>query len=120
MIFAAVVGSGREGIMRIQLIAACLLLAAAPARSQGLTGDAVAGRALALQTCATCHAVADRQAQPAMDGVPAFATLARDPAVTEPRLRAFLQNPHGQMPNLALSRREIDDVVSYILSLRQR
>ncbi|MBI3707297.1 MAG: cytochrome c [Proteobacteria bacterium] len=106
--------------MRIQLVVACLLMAAAPAHGQVLTGDAAAGRALAVQTCATCHAVADRQAQPAMDAVPAFATLARDPAVTELRLRAFLQNPHGQMPNLALSRREIDDVVSYILSLRRQ
>ena len=34
------------------------------------------------------------------------------------QLRAFLSHPHGAMPNLALTRAEIDDLISYIETLR--
>jgi mono/diheme cytochrome c family protein len=100
------------------LIAAVLMLAPGVSLAQNLPGDAAAGRALAIQTCAGCHAVAQDQRRPALDGVPAFLTLARDPAITELSLRAFLQTPHARMPSIMLSRREIDDVISYILSMR--
>lgn len=90
-----------------------------PGIAADLPGDTAAGRALALQSCAGCHVVAERQPRPGMDGAPAFATLARDPAVTETSLRVFLQTPHRRMPNLILSNREIDDVVSYILAMRR-
>ena len=33
-------------------------------------------------------------------------------------LRAFLSHPHGAMPDLALSRAEIDDLIAYIEGLR--
>lgn len=96
-------------------------LAAAPAGvcAADKPGDPVAGRRLALQSCAGCHVVAERQARPAFDGAPAFATVARDPAATESSLRVFLQTPHARMPDLIMTHREIDDVVSYILTLRR-
>lgn len=93
--------------------------AAAAANAADLPGDATAGRNIALQSCAGCHVVAERQPRPGMDGAPAFVTLARDPAITETSLRVFLQTPHRRMPNLILSNREIDDIVSYILSMRR-
>jgi len=34
-------------------------------------------------------------------------------------LEVFLQTPHGRMPDLHLSRDEIDDVSAYILSLKR-
>lgn len=103
--------------MRLQVIAA-LLAIAAPAAAQ-MPGDPAAGRALALRTCSTCHAAVAGQTRPAMDAAPAFAAIARNPAATADGLRAFLQTPHPVMPDFTLSRREIDDVISYILSLRQ-
>jgi mono/diheme cytochrome c family protein len=33
-------------------------------------------------------------------------------------LRAFLQTPHARMPDLHLTRDEIDNIAAYILSLR--
>lgn len=95
------------------------IFASAPAAAADLPGDAAAGRGIALQSCAGCHVVAERQPRPGMDGAPAFVTLARDPAVTETSLRVFLQTPHRRMPNLILSNQEIDDVISYILSTRR-
>ena len=34
------------------------------------------------------------------------------------QLRAFLSHPHGAMPNLSLTRAEIDNLISYIETLR--
>jgi hypothetical protein len=38
--------------------------------------------------------------------------------MTPDQLRAFLSHPHGSMPDLALSRAEIDDLIGYIETLR--
>lgn len=103
--------------MRIHVVATILALAAAPAAAQG-PGDPAAGRALALQTCAACHAAVAGQRRPAMDSAPPFAVIARNPAATPDGLRAFLQTPHPVMPDLKLSRQEISDVIAYIQSLR--
>jgi mono/diheme cytochrome c family protein len=105
--------------MRIgYLLVASLIVMSSAAMALDLPGDALAGRAFAVRHCAGCHAVAAEQRSPAMDGAPAFLTLARDPAISELSLRAFLQTPHSRMPNIMLTRREIDDVISYILSMR--
>lgn len=104
--------------MRLMSLAVSLLLVPAAALAQSLPGDAEAGRVLALKSCSSCHVVAPRQVPPGTDAVPTFAAIARDPAVTETGLRVFLQTPHARMPDLILSRVEIDDVISYILSLR--
>jgi hypothetical protein len=42
------------------------------------------------------------------------------PATQHGSLRAFLMTPHPSMPNYRLAPQEIDDVVTYILSLRRR
>lgn len=38
--------------------------------------------------------------------------------MTADQLRAFLSHPHGAMPDFALSRAEIDDLIGYIQTLR--
>jgi len=42
------------------------------------------------------------------------------PETTALSLSVFLQTPHHRMPDYALSRNEIADLVAYILSLRGR
>lgn len=103
----------------LHLLSACLALAGLPAAAQTLPGDPVEGRILANRVCAGCHLVSDRQIQAPVDGVPSFASIAREPSVTAIGLRAFLQTPHPPMPDLHLAQRETDDVISYILSLRR-
>jgi mono/diheme cytochrome c family protein len=99
-------------------LATCLILAAAPVGAQSLIGDTVAGHDLALRACAECHAVPGQRGTTVNDAVPSFVTIARRLTSTELGLRVFLQTPHPPMPNLMLTRREIDDVVGYILSLK--
>ena len=108
-------GSGTAWLAALVALATASVAQAA----EGLPGDPAAGRTIALKSCAGCHIVADRQARPGMDGAPTFVSLARDPAVTEISLRAFLQTPHARMPDLILAKREVDDVISYILSQRR-
>ena len=94
-------------------------LLAAPATAQTV-GDAANGAALARSWCANCHVVGTGTGQtpPAGDAVPTFAAIAAMPSTTALSLRAFLQTPHGRMPDFSLSRTQADDVIAYILSLK--
>jgi mono/diheme cytochrome c family protein len=51
---------------------------------------------------------------------PSFTSIARLPSTTSMSLHAFLLSPHPHMPNYRLSPNEVDDVVSYIMTLRGR
>jgi len=37
---------------------------------------------------------------------------------TADQLRGFLSHPHGAMPDLSLTREEVDDLIAYINTLR--
>lgn len=84
--------------------------------------DAASGRALSERLCASCHVISDESGRTATttDSVPSFIAMANDPAMTEPRLRGFLNVPHPAMPDLGLDRRQIDDIVAHIQSLRRK
>jgi cytochrome c len=75
------------------------------------------GGQLARQWCASCHVVGEGPPGAVPQGPPAFRTIARS-GLTADQLRAFLSHPHGAMPDLALTRSEIDDLISYIETLR--
>lgn len=79
--------------------------------------DTAAGERLARQWCANCHVI-DKTgpATTLPQGPPAFRIIAGhlDPA----EIRTFLTHPHGAMPDLALTRAEIEDLIAYIESLR--
>ena len=102
---------------RLTCLAATFLFIAGPALAQE-HGNAQAGRALALTACANCHLVSERQSKPPMDSVPSFDAIARNRAMTEERLRAFLTKPHWPMPDLQLSRQQIEDEIAYLGELR--
>lgn len=96
-------------------------LVAASASAQEDTMVVTAGRDLALKWCAECHVVDKSQEKAASDAVPSFYAVADHPSTTETGLKAFLMSPHKkQMPNIMLTREQIDDVVAYILSLRSK
>jgi cytochrome c len=86
-------------------------------QSQPVRADAANGERLAKQWCVNCHVI-NRSGPSATlpQGPPSFQVAAGhlDPG----ELRAFLTHPHGQMPDLALTRSEIDDLIAYIETLR--
>jgi mono/diheme cytochrome c family protein len=108
----------RTGLAGIPLLTAILLAAAMPMAAAQDFGDVTAGRKLAQTWCSSCHEVEPAPRQGNDNGAPAFTAIALIPSTTPMALRAFLQTPHAQMPDLHLSRDEIDDLAGYILSLR--
>ena len=94
-----------------------MMMAAMPGAA--LAQDADAGRMVAQTWCANCHTVAARPTISA-DQVPSFAEIANRPGVTADGLRTFLSAPHGRMPDLSLSRTDIDNAIAYLLTLRAK
>lgn len=105
-----------------QIILAMLLAACAP------TSDAVArGRQIALRQCNACHTIAPGRTATSDDVGPSFMAIAALPDSDRPGLTRFLAEPHALdkigepdklMPTYLLDAGERDDVVSFILSLR--
>lgn len=77
---------------------------------------AESGHDLAMRWCASCHVV--DMARPGTDAVPTFEAIAARPGVSPERLKGFLLEPHGEMPDFQLSFPHLDAIISYILSLR--
>jgi mono/diheme cytochrome c family protein len=104
----------RKSVQRPTVAALVVLIAghAAPATP----ADPAEGRRLARQWCTSCHIVAPGTS--GSDAARPFESVAKDPNFTEDGLRAWLADPHPPMPNLNLSRAEIDAIVAYIESLR--
>jgi mono/diheme cytochrome c family protein len=100
---------------RIIVFIAAAMLATGAARAQ----DVKVGKAIARVWCSNCHLVDPQEQRTARDGVPTFLAIARMKSTTEISLAAFLKAPHGGMPDATLSRKEIQDVSAYIVSLGQ-
>lgn len=98
--------------MTLALGAAILLASGRPL----IAADAVQGARLAQQWCANCHVVGKTAAPAVQQGPPGFPVIAHD--MSEEQLRTFLAHPHPPMPDLSLSRAEIDDLIAYITALR--
>lgn len=99
---------------RAALFIAAVLFAAATAHAH----DIANGQGIAQVWCSNCHRVDPLEQGTARDATPTFLTIARKKSTTQASLAAFLRTRHGGMPDLTLSRKEIEDVSAYILSLR--
>jgi mono/diheme cytochrome c family protein len=98
------------------LVTALVVLAVASAGA-ARAADPGDGRRLARQWCRNCHIVAPGTG--GSDAAPPFESVANRPGFTGAGLRAWLADPHPPMPNLNLSRAEIDAIIAYIRSLRR-
>ena len=85
--------------------------------AQACRADVQKGAQLARQWCANCHIINGNPSGAVPQGPPSFRTIARS-GMAPDQLRAFLSHPHGAMPDLSLSRAEIDDLIGYIQTLR--
>ncbi|MBI1980965.1 MAG: cytochrome c [Methylocystis sp.] len=81
-------------------------------------GEAQRGAIIAKRWCASCHVVTSDQTSASADA-PSFYDIARR-RTDKRKLGHFLMDPHPPMPDMHLSRKEIDDIVSYIRSLDTR
>ncbi len=81
-------------------------------------GSAARGLRLADNWCSSCHLVSPEQKTPSR-GAPPFTEIAQSPTFNSDHLAYLLYDPHPKMAKLALSRRAIDDIAAYVLSLRK-
>ncbi len=79
--------------------------------------DAKTGETLATRWCSKCHLVGPGGM--ASDAAPTFADIANDPERTPDRLRTWMADPHPPMPNLSLSRDEIEAILAYLDTLKE-
>jgi mono/diheme cytochrome c family protein len=106
----------RPSLMASLIVAG--LAAAAPATAGDAAGNANHGGVIAKRWCAACHVVASDQTSANADA-PSFFDIALR-RTNRKQLSNFLVDPHPPMPNMHLSRKEIDDIVSYIRGLDKR
>lgn len=97
------------------LAAALVCLSGLDARADEMAVER--GLKIARTWCTSCHLV--EPGGPAVDAGPPFSDVARDPGRTPERLRAWLADPHPPMPDLNLSRDEIDAILAYLESLKE-
>jgi cytochrome c len=98
------------------LVVALALTAWSVAPPAIAAGDPQAGKALAEVWCTSCHTVADKGT--GRDSAPPFSAIARVQRADQGWIRAWLADPHPPMPNIGLSRQQIDDIVAYLDALR--
>jgi len=98
--------------------AAALAASLSIASAQDLRGNVASGRDLSGHWCGNCHQIdGGPQARP---GVSTFAQVARLPSTTALSLRVFLRSSHADMPNIQMSDADADDLIAYILTLKQK
>jgi len=83
-------------------------------------GDARKGLAYAQKACAGCHAVQRGQTISPNPAAPTFKSAANTPGMTALALTVWLRTSHPTMPNLIIEPNDMDDVIAYIMSLREK
>jgi len=92
----------------------------------GMVGDvaraaspAARGKAVALKLCGRCHVVAEENRLSGIESTPWFKTMAHRPEVYPPeRFRTFAERPPHPPQKIKITKREMDDLIAYIESLR--
>jgi mono/diheme cytochrome c family protein len=98
----------------LQLFRLFLLLPAIFVATQTLAADAANGKRLAEMRCVTCHVVAGARRD--VTDAPPFDVIARKFEL-QPQMLAFsMLDPHPRM-NVAMTRREAEDIAAYINTL---
>ena len=94
-----------------------ILFFAAPVAAQE-AGNPQEGAAYVQHYCAKCHAIADEDASPEPTA-PRFKDVANTSGTTATALTVWLRTSHPTMPNIILAPNDIDNVVAYVLSLKE-
>ena len=94
------------------------LAAALLAPAHAATIDPGPGRHIAETTCSACHDVGAAPApRDSQRQAPSFLAISRMPSTTELSIKVFMRTSHPKMPNIILTRDEIDSIAAYIVGL---
>ena len=104
---------------RVILIAAIICVSAGSGNAQQI-GSAQEGRRLAREVCAECHAIDDSAGGSTNPNAPNFKVIADTPGMTSAALTVALQTTHMTMPNFVIKGDALQNIIAYILSLKER
>jgi mono/diheme cytochrome c family protein len=96
-----------------------LLFVASTAEAAGL-GDIDAGKKFAIGNCAKCHDITSRNPMNTASGAPTFYIIANTSGISRTSLSFWLQSSHPKMPGLMIDPRDQDNVIAFILSLKDQ
>lgn len=95
-------------------------LAAAPPVAAAQLGTVDAGREYVQDVCASCHAIKPGAETSPVPEAPTFEQVANAPGWNERALMVFFRTPHASMPNLVITGDDADNVIAYIMSLKEK
>ena len=101
------------------LLATISFMAGLALSAEAQAGDPGAGAAYAKQVCAQCHAI-DQTGTSPEPTAPPFKDVANTPGMTGTALRVWLSTSHPTMPNIIVEPQDMDNVIAYILSLKDK
>jgi cytochrome c len=106
----------RNGIGTTCFLIVASLVLPVVALAQPLAGDPASGRKTATALCGTCHQVVGGKGR---DSPASFVDIANVTSTTALSLKVFLRSSHKEMPNLIIDSSDTDDLIAYILSLKE-
>ena len=106
----------RNGICPSRFLIVASLVLPVVALAQPLVGDPPLGRKTATALCGTCHQVIGGKGR---DSPASFVDIANMTSTTALSLKVFLRSSHKEMPNLIVDSSDTDDLIAYILSLKE-
>ena len=80
--------------------------------------DVRRGLSYARKVCAACHNISGSSAPSPNSKAPSFKYVANLPGASLAALTVWSRTPHSSMPNLIVEPNDMDDVIAYILSLK--
>jgi tetratricopeptide (TPR) repeat protein len=83
-------------------------------------GDPRKGLAYAQEICSTCHNVLRTDAPSPNKQAPPFRKIANTPGMSVTALTVWSRTTHPTMPNLVIAPEDMDDLIAYIVTLRDR
>ncbi len=101
------------------LAGSILAFGIAPATAQEL-GNTAKGLDYAKRVCAECHGVEKFDELSPNPDAPTFKNVADTPGMTGTALVVWLQSPHPSMPHIVVPDDVRNDLIEYILSLKDK
>lgn len=108
----------RTGLAAVTLVYGLLSAAATVAAAE--LGDIDAGLKFATQNCAECHNITSRNPVNTASGAPTFYAIANTSDNSWTKLSFWMLSSHPKMPGLMIETQDLDNVITYILSLKDQ
>jgi len=96
------------------------LLSAVPTAEAAGLGDIDAGLKFAMESCAECHNITSRNPMSTASGAPTFYDIANTSGISRTTLSFWMLSSHPKMPGLMIEQQDLDNVIMYILSLKDQ